>query len=153
MENNNLLFEVVFGGGFLSVLIWILLFLTSTAVLAVGIKLLLALRRKYFIDHEQTEQLTELCTNGELQQAFELVSQDKSTLAVTMSAAFKNYHRGEKEREDAATAVIDKTTRALLRQINTLQMCGNIAPMLGLLGTVTGMVSAFMGLWGLPPFK
>ena len=72
METNNLLFEVVFGGGFLGILIWILLFLTSTAVLAVGIKMLLALRRKYFIDHEQTERLTELCSGGELQEAFEL---------------------------------------------------------------------------------
>jgi len=34
----------------------------------------------------------------------------------------------------------------VLRQINTLSLCGNIAPMLGLLGTVTGMVDAFMGL-------
>ena len=34
----------------------------------------------------------------------------------------------------------------MLRQINSLSLCGNIAPMLGLLGTVTGMVDAFMGL-------
>ena len=36
--------------------------------------------------------------------------------------------------------------RSCSKQINYLNLCGQIAPMLGLLGTVTGMVSAFAGL-------
>ena len=42
--------------------------------------------------------------------------------------------------------ILDRRVKAILRQINSLSMCANIAPMLGLLGTVTGMVDAFMGL-------
>jgi biopolymer transport protein ExbB len=34
----------------------------------------------------------------------------------------------------------------LLQRVNLLNMIGQIAPMLGLLGTVTGMVTAFSGL-------
>ncbi|RMD82973.1 MAG: MotA/TolQ/ExbB proton channel family protein [Candidatus Dadabacteria bacterium] len=44
-----------------------------------------------------------------------------------------------KAMEDAA----DEPTGALLRRIEHLNMIGNIAPMLGLLGTVLGMVTSF----------
>jgi biopolymer transport protein ExbB len=33
-----------------------------------------------------------------------------------------------------------------MQKVNRLNVCGQIAPMLGLMGTVTGMVSAFAGL-------
>ena len=57
-------------------------------------------------------------------------------------------NKGEQAAGEAAADVISKSTRSIARHVGTLQMCGNIAPMLGLLGTVTGMVSAFVGLGG-----
>ena len=59
---------------------------------------------------------------------------------------FLNCWINDKERQELVSELLDRRVRAILRQFNTLSMCANIAPMLGLLGTVTGMVDAFMGL-------
>ena len=50
------------------------------------------------------------------------------------------------KRQEQAMEIMNKNVREILRKMNVLATCANIAPMLGLLGTVTGMVDAFMGL-------
>ena len=48
-ESNNLFLEVILNGGFLSVLIWLLLFATSTVAVAISIKLFMSIRKGRFI--------------------------------------------------------------------------------------------------------
>ena len=143
---HSMFYGVVFGGGFLGILIWFLLFLTSTAAIAICIRLLWAIRRSMFISEKIPPQVTELCQQGELSQAYAICGERQDTFSQAMCEVFKHYHIAQKTHEESASAIIAKSAGNILRQINTLQMCGNIAPMLGLLGTVTGMVSAFMGL-------
>tara|TARA_B100000609_G_C17011086_1_gene328676 strand:+ start:72 stop:689 length:618 start_codon:yes stop_codon:yes gene_type:complete len=138
--------QVIFGGGFLGVLIWLLLFATSTAAVAISIKLFISIRKGNFISEELANDINTLCRQKELNEAYGLCHERSDAFSRVMDEVFKHYNNDQKTHEESATAVVDKSARHLLRQINTLQMCGNIAPMLGLLGTVTGMVSAFMGL-------
>ena len=56
------------------------------------------------------------------------------------------HEKGQKERQELGETILDRRVKYILRLLNSLSMCANIAPMLGLLGTVTGMVDAFMGL-------
>jgi hypothetical protein len=60
-EPNNLFFEVIFNGGFLSVLIWLLLFATSTAAVAISIKLFMTIRREKFLSDEFLDEVTKQC--------------------------------------------------------------------------------------------
>jgi len=46
--------------------------------------------------------------------------------------------------ETVIANAVDEQVRSLSRYLQTLATIGNIAPMLGLLGTVTGMIKAFM---------
>jgi hypothetical protein len=62
--------QVIFNGGFLSVLIWILLFATSTAAVAISIKLFMAIRRARFICDEFSGQVTELWQQKDLNEAY-----------------------------------------------------------------------------------
>ena len=48
--------------------------------------------------------------------------------------------------QQAVSSATDLESEKLMQKVNRLNVCGQIAPMLGLMGTVTGMVSAFAGL-------
>lgn len=106
--------QVIFNSGILGFLIWLFLFATSTAALAVAIHCGWVLRKKRFT----------------------LLGRE------IIAAAGTNRHQNE----ELAAGMLEQYSRQVLRLIGLLSMCGNIAPMLGLLGTVTGMVDAFMGL-------
>ena len=138
--------QVVFGGGFLGGLIWLALFMTSTITIALIVYLILALRKAKFGNKKLLTTVQEHITDNNLDDAYSHCDEDDSVIAKVLCGAFKNYHKGEKVMTEAAGESLGKAGRAVQRQIGALQMCGNIAPMLGLLGTVTGMVSAFMGL-------
>jgi biopolymer transport protein ExbB len=138
--------EVVFGSGFLGALIWLALFVTSTIAITLIVYLVLALRKSNFIHRRLIDDVQNHIADKNLNGAYGLCDGHSSVIAGVLCGAFKNYHRGEKVMTEAAGDALGKSGRAIQRQIGALQMCGNIAPMLGLLGTVTGMVSAFMGL-------
>lgn len=138
--------QVVFGGGFLGGLIWLALFMTSTITIALIVYLVLALRRANFTNKKLINTVQEHISDKNLNDAYSHCDGHNSVIADVLCGAFKNYHKGEKVMVESAGESLGKAGRAIQRQIGALQMCGNIAPMLGLLGTVTGMVSAFMGL-------
>jgi hypothetical protein len=62
--------QVIFGGGFLSVLIWLLLFVTRTAAVAISIKLFMTIRRGKFLCAVFSEDITKLCHQKELNDAY-----------------------------------------------------------------------------------
>ena len=134
--------QVVFGGGFLGGLIWLALFITSTIAIALIAYLVLALRKSNFASKKLITTVQNHIFDKNLNDAYSICDEHCSVIATVLCGAFKNYHKGEKIMVESAGESLGKAGR----QIGALQMCGNIAPMLGLLGTVTGMVSAFMGL-------
>ena len=139
--------NVIFNSGFIGLLIWVLLFAVSTAALAIAIRCAWALRKREFAAAAFDERLIPLLEQGDWQGAFDDCRVQSNLTAKIVNAVLMIAHeKGEKGRQELAAEMLDRRVKAILRQINSLSMCGNIAPMLGLLGTVTGMVDAFMGL-------
>ena len=142
-----MMYDVVFKSGIVGLLIWVLLFLTSTAALAIAIRCAWSLRKRRILSPELPPQLESHLALGDLNQAYEICRNDGTVMARIANAVFENAHRQNRVvRQETAMTALDKQAREILRQINSLSMCANIAPMLGLLGTVTGMVDAFVGL-------
>lgn len=139
--------NVVFNSGFIGFLIWALLFAVSTAALAIAIRCIWSLRKKVFVTAIFKEKLISLLKQGMWQDAFDY-SKKFSALAATIvqEELLIAHEKGQKERLELGETILDRRVKSILRLINSLSMCANIAPMLGLLGTVTGMVDAFMGL-------
>ena len=128
-------------------LIWLLLFAASTAALAITIRCIWILRKSLFVSSEFKEKLIPLLKNGDWQNAFEFCEHGHALVCTIAGEVLLAAHeKNDKERQELVSELLDRRVRAILRQFNTLSMCANIAPMLGLLGTVTGMVDAFMGL-------
>lgn len=139
--------QVIFNSGVIGFLIWLLLFAVSTAALAIAIRCIWILRKSLFVSSEFKEKLIPLLKNGDWQNAFEFCEHSHALVCTIAGEVLLAAHeKNDKERQELVSELLDRRVRAILRQFNTLSMCANIAPMLGLLGTVTGMVDAFMGL-------
>ena len=82
--------------------------------------------------------------NGELNQAIELARGSKSPMARILASALEVI---DNDRETFETVVVHATgeeVRDLSRYLQALATIGSIAPLLGLLGTVVGMIKAVM---------
>ena len=86
---------------------------------------------------------------GDLGGALEILRKHKTPLARAMAAGVRAKMRGDLRDEDVAAEIQRVGTMelgALQRYLRWLEVIGNISPLLGLLGTVIGMINAFQSL-------
>lgn len=138
--------DVVLGGSWLDKLIWALIFLTSFATLALIIDAVISIRAKKIMPPELVDAVKAALAEGDLGAAMEACEATPGPLANILMAGFNNISEGYEVVMDAVSSTADMETEKLMQRVNYLNLCGAIAPMLGLMGTVTGMVSAFAGL-------
>ncbi len=79
----------------------------------------------------------------ERDEAIELCERNPSPVAAIMSAALKRYGRPSVEVEQAALDAGERESNQLRRHMRLFNAISNISPLLGLLGTVLGMIQAF----------
>jgi biopolymer transport protein ExbB len=117
--------------------------LLSIVALGLAIDYLRLLRQPVLMPRPLVEQVWQLVQQGQIAQAIQACQADGSVLADVLEAGLRNADEGwpmiEKGMEDA----LGEAAGRLYRRIEYLSVIGNIAPMLGLLGTVVGMVFAF----------
>lgn len=132
--------ELVLAGGYIGAIIAIM----SVILIALIIEHLLTIRRGALAPQWLAQQVHQLIAQKQFKQAEELCRQNPSLLGEILQAGLSeaglDYDAIEKGMEDAA---VEQSSR-LLRKIEYLSVIGSIAPMLGLLGTVWGMILAFL---------
>ncbi len=139
--------DVIFNSGLIGFLIWALLFAASTAAVAVAIRCGWMLRPRRFEADRTVGTVLEHLRSGDWDGAAAFCGKSPSVAAAVLAGLLPAAAvRTGVQRQELARTLLDRRVREILRLINTLSLCGNIAPMLGLLGTVTGMVDAFLGL-------
>lgn len=115
----------------------------SIALLAAVIEHLLTIRRGAIMPRPVAEELQKQIASGHVQQAEQICRQHPSYLADVvrsglLEASF-GYEAMEKAMEDTA---LEHSGR-LMRKIEYLSLIGALGPLLGLMGTVWGMIKAF----------
>jgi len=90
--------------------------------------------------------LDTLLAEKKYRDAIEFAKNDGSYLGKLASAALNEAANGYGAMERAIEEAGDAETTRLLRPLEYLNVLGNIAPMLGLFGTVYGMIVAFQQL-------
>jgi len=115
----------------------------SVALVALLIQHLVTLRREAIMPRSIAEQLQKLISGGQLQQAEQLCKQNPNYMTDMIRAGLQEapfgYDALEKSMEDTA---VEHAGR-LLRKIEYLSLIGALGPLLGLMGTVWGMIQAF----------
>ena len=81
---------------------------------------------------------------NKLQEAFDLAKNDDSMLGQMLAAGMQNVQSGYDKAELAMSQVGEDENLKLEHRLSFLSLVGTIAPMVGLLGTVDGMVLSFM---------
>jgi biopolymer transport protein ExbB len=123
--------------------IGLLIVLLSVAAVALVIEHLMTIRQTVLIPPGLGDEVHGLLAEGRLAAAHQRCQEEPSFLAYVIEAGLAEAGSGwpavEKAMEDAAA---DQSAR-LFRKIEYLSVISNIAPMLGLLGTVIGMILAF----------
>lgn len=136
-------FEIVFSGGPLGIANMVVLIGLSIAALALALDNLRLVRRSRLIPPVLAEQVREHVASGQLAEAQELCRHEPSFLSSVVQQGLDEAESGWSEVEKAMEDATAEQAARLFRRIEYLSVIGNLAPMVGLLGTVTGMLLAF----------
>ncbi len=139
-------FDIVFGGTAMDLIVWIFIFLTSLATGALIVDSFLSIRMNKIMPQELVTAVKSALDEGDLGAAIEACEATPGPLANVLLAGFNNISEGYDVILDAVSSAASIETEKLMQRVNYLNLCGQLAPMFGLMGTVTGMVAAFGGL-------
>ena len=135
--------QVIFSGGVTGILIILLLVAISMIAMALAVEHLLTIRRSVLIPDRLGRQVHGHLAQGDLAAADKACQAQPSTLAAVLRAGFQETSAGWPAMEKAMEQALAEQAARLMRKIDYLSVIGNIAPMIGLLGTVVGMIFAF----------
>jgi biopolymer transport protein ExbB len=117
----------------------------SLIVLTLSLERLVALRRGRVIPRPFVRRFTECVEDGQLSydEATELCEEFDCPVAEVFRAAVRRWGRPMFEVEQAVMDAGDRVADGLKRFLRVFHAISNVAPLLGLLGTVLGMIEAF----------
>ncbi len=135
--------QIVLSGGVTGALILIVLLGLSIAAVYLVFDQAMTLRRREILPEGLAEKVRHALQRGSIEDADAACQRTPSVLAYALLSGLaesdSNWQQVEKAVEDA---MAEQSAR-LMRRIEYLSVIGNIAPMVGLLGTVSGMIIAF----------
>ena len=142
VQTQSTFWTIIHAGGTIGFLIFAL----SIASLTLAIDQLRKLRKSAFMPDGLAQQTRELISKSQLLQADQLCRQSPCCLSYVINAGLTEADGDWTDIEKALEDSLSEQAAQYGRKIEILSVIGNIAPMLGLLGTVVGMVYAFSEL-------
>jgi len=94
-----------------------------------------------FLKKKTLELIYRLAASGEIEKAKEILVKETSVFAVFLLAVLSE--PDPMEQENAAVTAGDEILFCLNRRLSTLSVLGSVLPLMGLLGTVLGMIKVF----------
>ncbi len=145
IPTKNLL-DVMYDGGPLMIPIG----LCSFVLLVFVFERFIALRRGRVIPRPFVKRLLEQLREGQIgrEKALELCEENRSPVAVVFAAAVKKWGRTSVEVEQAILDAGERVTNQLRSHLRLFSGISQVSPLLGLLGTVVGMISSFNAISG-----
>lgn len=135
--------SIVFSGGWVGVAIVLTLLLLSLLAAYLIIEQIFTLRRDEVMPAGLADEVRLLLAQGKLPDAEAACRQRPSPLAFVLVSGLSELDFGWLAMEKAMEDAVAEQAAKLYRKIEYLSVIGNLAPMCGLLGTVTGMIMAF----------
>ncbi len=133
------IFKVIMQGGVLMIPIG----LCSIVALAIIIERFYSLRRASIDTREFMDTMRQVLRQNRIQDAVEICDEVDAPIARIMRAGILKYNRTKEDIREAIEDAGHLEIPRLERYLSAMATCANIAPLLGLLGTVAGMIKAF----------
>lgn len=115
----------------------------SFVFVAMFVMNILAIRRQSIAPVILIDSFENALKERKWQEAYELAKNDESFLGKVLAAGMSRLSAGPDQAQQAMQETIDIENLRLEHRLSFLALVGSIAPMVGLLGTVDGMVASF----------
>ena len=125
--------DVVFGSGVLGVILWAALFLDGAAAI-------------YFTVDCWVLIVQGAVAEGDVMKAINACESEPSPMSNVLAAAFQHVEDGYDVIQESVNAAADLEIERIMQRLTWSSVCSNLAPSLGLLGTVQGMIMCFATL-------
>jgi len=136
------MFEIVTAGG----IVMVPIILCSILAVAITLERLWTLREQRVVPAELTDKVWQWVENRALSDKQIGALQQHSPLGSVLAAGLANRHRDRAVMLEAIEDAGRHVVHDLERFLNTLGTIAGISPLLGLLGTVTGMIRTFKAI-------
>ncbi len=136
-------FGILLSGGLVGILILLVLAGLSITAAYLLFDQVMTLRRKEVLPDGISDTVRQALLTGRPAEADAACRRAPSVLSVVLLSGLSEFEFGWREVEKAVEDSLAQQSARLMRRIEYLSVIGNIAPMVGLLGTVTGMIFAF----------
>jgi biopolymer transport protein ExbB len=142
-SKDSLLWHIVKSAG---IIFGPLLLAISILLVALIVLLTMDLRMGAAIPPTFVEDFTDTVNKRRFKEAFEMAKEDESYLGRVLMTGMSRLQYGIEDAREAAFNMVDSIEASKKQLITYLATIGTLGPMLGLVGTVFGMILSFMEL-------
>lgn len=123
---------------------YVLIFLAlSFTLVSLFVMNLLAARRDTLVPQELVDGFEEKLNEKKFQEAYDLARADESVLGQVLSAGLAKLSKGYNKAIEGMQEVGEEESMKLEHRLSYMALIGNLSPMVGLFGTVHGMIASF----------
>jgi biopolymer transport protein ExbB len=135
--------QVLFGSGFFGFLLWLFLFGSGGLAIYFCVDAYILIQPKRIMPQALVDNVTQAMSEGDVMKALQSCEKEPGPLANILTAGFGHVEEGFDVIQEAIATAADLETEKIMQRLTWISVMSNIAPMLGLLGTVQGMIMAF----------
>jgi biopolymer transport protein ExbB len=138
--SDSLLGWVIESLGYTYMIIFLILSVTLVSLFVMN---MLAARRETLCPQELIEGFEEKLNQKQFQEAYDMARTDESVLGQVLSAGLAKISRGYNKAIEGMQEVGEEESMKLEHRLSYMALIGNLSPMIGLFGTVQGMIASF----------
>ena len=138
--DQNLLSWVIKSLGWGYLLVFLALSVTLVSLFVMN---MLAARRDTLCPQELVDAFEERLNEKDFQGAYDMARTDESVLGQVLSAGLAKLSRGYSKAIEGMQEVGEEESMKLEHRLSYMALIGNLSPMIGLFGTVQGMIASF----------
>jgi len=136
-------FAVIIGSGWLGMVLWAALFGCGAAAVYFIVDCSVLIRPQKVMPETLINKVKEGMSEGDVMKALQACESEPGPLANILTAGFSHVEEGFDIIQESIGAAADLETERLMQRLTWISVCANLSPMLGLLGTVQGMIACF----------
>ena len=144
-------FAVIKASGPMGVFLWLVLFAAGGAAVYFTVDCIITVKANRIMPQVLVDNVTSAMEEGDILKALQCCENEPGPMANVLMAGFTHVEEGFDVIQESITVAADIETEKIMQKLTWLSVVGNLAPMLGLLGTVQGMIAAFSQLAGGAP--
>ena len=138
--------EIVTRAGWFGMVIWAMLIGCSIISVALSVDSFVNIKDAKIMPPDLISNVRMAMEQGDLLKAIQHCDTTPGQLANILKAGFAQVEEGYEVVQDAVSVAADLETERLLSRVTYLSVIANTTPMLGLIGTVQGMIFAYLTL-------